>query len=91
MALVARGPHGNCLPFRYGDAVWGVQFHPEIGPPSLDHWCAPWSAALVQPGVSEDDTRHQDGRHLGGQPALAEAIFSGFAARLLTTPAAGTA
>jgi hypothetical protein len=56
-----------------------VQFHPEIGPASLDHWYAHWPAALAEAGVTEADARAADARHLPAQPALAEATFGGFA------------
>jgi GMP synthase (glutamine-hydrolysing) len=78
--LLERGARGSCAAFRYGDAAWGVQFHPELGPASLDHWYAHWPSALAEAGVNEAAARAQDARHLPVQPALAEAIFGGFAA-----------
>jgi GMP synthase (glutamine-hydrolysing) len=78
--LLERGARGSCAAFRYGDAAWGVQFHPELGPASLDHWYAHWPSALAEAGVTEAQARAADARHLAGQAALSEAIFGGFAA-----------
>jgi GMP synthase (glutamine-hydrolysing) len=77
--LLRRDALGRCVAFRFGDAAWGVQFHPEIEPAALDHWYADWQPALAEAGVSEDDARALDRRHLPGQAALAEAVFGGFA------------
>jgi GMP synthase (glutamine-hydrolysing) len=78
--LVTPGERGSCAAFRHGAGAWGVQFHPELGPASLEHWYAHWRAPLDEAGVSEADARAADARHLPGQPALAAAIFGGFAA-----------
>jgi GMP synthase (glutamine-hydrolysing) len=77
--LVAPGTRGSCAAFRHGESAWGVQFHPEIGPASLDHWYAHWPTALAEAGVAEADARAADARRLPAQPALAKAIFGGFA------------
>jgi GMP synthase (glutamine-hydrolysing) len=77
--LAQPGARGSCAAFRHGPSAWGVQFHPEIGPASLAHWYAHWPAPLAEAGVNEADARAADTRHLPGQPALAAAIFGGFA------------
>jgi GMP synthase (glutamine-hydrolysing) len=77
--LAHPGRRGSCAAFRHGASAWGVQFHPEIGPASLDHWYTHWPAPLAEAGVTEADARAADARHLPSQPALAAAIFGGFA------------
>ena len=65
--------------FRYGDSAWGVQFHPEVHSEGLDSWYEAGYAELPEAGVTEEEARAADARHLPGQPALADAIFGGFA------------
>jgi len=77
--LLERRAGAGCVAFRHGASAWGVQFHPEVDPPSLQHWYADWQPALAEAGVTEAAARERDAYHLGGQPALAGAIFSGFA------------
>jgi GMP synthase (glutamine-hydrolysing) len=77
--LVARGARPSCAAFRAGEHAWGVQFHPEIGQASLDHWYADWPQPLAEAGMTEADARAADARHLPRQADLAAAIFGGFA------------
>jgi GMP synthase (glutamine-hydrolysing) len=77
--LVVPGSRGSCAAFRHGESAWGVQFHPEVGPASLERWYADWPQALDEAGVARADARAADARHVPLQPALAEAIFGGFA------------
>jgi GMP synthase (glutamine-hydrolysing) len=65
--------------FRYGDCAWGVQFHPEVHAEGLDGWYRSGLAELPEAGVTEEQARAADARHLPGQPALADALFGGFA------------
>lgn len=65
--------------FRFGPCAWGVQFHPEVNQAILDGWYRDWPDACGQAGVRVEDARAADARHLGGQAALARAIFGGFA------------
>jgi GMP synthase (glutamine-hydrolysing) len=65
--------------FRYGDCAWGVQFHPEVHPEGLTGWYSAGLAELSDAGVTEEEARAADARHLPGQPALANALFGGFA------------
>ena len=65
--------------FRYGDRVWGVQFHPEVDPPALDGWYADGYQELDEAGVTEEQARAADAAHLPGQAALSDALFGGFA------------
>jgi GMP synthase-like glutamine amidotransferase len=74
-----RSPHGTGEGFRIGARSWGVQFHPELDAPALEHWYGEFGHALGQAGVAEQAARAADAAHLPGQRALSEAIFGGFA------------
>jgi GMP synthase-like glutamine amidotransferase len=74
-----RSPGGSGEGFRLGARAWGVQFHPELDAPALEHWYAEWDYALGEAGVTEAEARAADRAHLPGQRALSEAIFGGFA------------
>jgi len=76
--LLARAGAG-AEAFRYGDRAWGVQFHPEVDPPSLEGWYEDGYQELSEAGVTEDQARAADAEHLDGQAALSEALFGGFA------------
>jgi GMP synthase (glutamine-hydrolysing) len=65
--------------FRYGEHVWGVQFHPEVDPPALDGWYEDGYQELDEAGVTEEQARAADAAHLPGQAALSTALFGGFA------------
>jgi GMP synthase (glutamine-hydrolysing) len=65
--------------FRYGEHVWGVQFHPEVDPDGLEGWYVDATGELEDAGVTEADARALDAQHLPGQAALSEALFGGFA------------
>ena len=65
--------------FRYGECAWGVQFHPEVHDEGLDGWYRSGLAELPEAGVTEEEARAADARHLPGQRALADALFGGFA------------
>ena len=58
--------------FRYGDCAWGVQFHPEVHAEGLDGWYRAGLDELPEAGVTEEQARALDARHLPGQQALAE-------------------
>jgi GMP synthase-like glutamine amidotransferase len=74
-----RSPAGSGEGFRAGPSAWGVQFHPELDEPALEHWYAEWHDALGEAGVAEQDARAADRAHMPGQAALSAAIFGGFA------------
>jgi GMP synthase-like glutamine amidotransferase len=65
--------------FRAGRSAWGVQFHPEVDGATLDGWYAHYGTWLGQAGVSEQDARAADDRHLPAQAELAERLFGAFA------------
>jgi GMP synthase-like glutamine amidotransferase len=64
--------------FRWGDNVWGIQFHPEADADVLEGWYMDldW---LLEAGVEQAAAREADRLHLPGQRATAEGIFGGFA------------
>jgi GMP synthase (glutamine-hydrolysing) len=74
-----RRPGGSAEAFRYGDRAWGVQFHPEVDPESLDGWYETGYQELSEAGVTEERARAADALHLPGQRALSDALFGGFA------------
>jgi GMP synthase-like glutamine amidotransferase len=65
--------------FRFGEAAWGVQFHPELDGDMLDGWYAAYPGTLRQAGVSEVDARAADAVHDPAQASLADALFGAFA------------
>jgi GMP synthase-like glutamine amidotransferase len=65
--------------FRYGDCAWGVQFHPEVHDEGLDGWYKAGYAELSAAGITEEQARAADARHLPAQRALSHALFGGFA------------
>jgi GMP synthase (glutamine-hydrolysing) len=75
--LLAR-PAGTAEAFRFGSA-WGVQFHPEVDPVGLDGWYRSGLAELGEAGLTEAEARAADAQYLPAQPALAAALFGGFA------------
>jgi GMP synthase (glutamine-hydrolysing) len=75
--LLSRAGQGGEA-FRFGEAAWGIQFHPECDARALDDWYAD-VAWLREAGVEEAVARAADRVHLPGQPAVAQHIFGGFA------------
>jgi GMP synthase-like glutamine amidotransferase len=65
--------------FRAGTSAWGIQFHPEVDPPTLDGWYADGPHHLDEAGVSVDAARAADAHNMPGQAKLARALFGGFA------------
>ena len=74
-----RGPGHGAEAFRIGPSAWGVQFHAEVDAEALNAWYRDWPYALEEAGVTEEQTRAADARHLAGQRGLSEALFGGFA------------
>jgi GMP synthase (glutamine-hydrolysing) len=74
-----RRPGGTAEAFRFGERAWGVQFHPEVDPESLEGWYRTGYQELSEAGVTEEQARAADAQHLPGQRALSEALFGGFA------------
>jgi GMP synthase (glutamine-hydrolysing) len=65
--------------FRVGNRAWGVQFHPEVHDEGLDGWYRAGYGELAAAGVTEEQARAADARHLPAQRALSDALFGGFA------------
>ena len=78
--VYARAPGGRARGFRVGKNAWGVQFHPEVDDAALESWFAGWPELLDAAGVTQQDARAADARHLPNQAALAQAIFGAFRA-----------
>jgi GMP synthase (glutamine-hydrolysing) len=72
--------------FRFGECAWGVQFHPEVDGDVLEGWYATYGAWLAEAGVSEEQARADDARHLPAQRAQAERLFAAFAAVVAAAP-----
>ena len=64
--------------FRHGECAWGLQFHPEVGGDTLDGWYATYGDWLGEAGVTEEEARAEDRRHLPAQRAQAERLFGAF-------------
>lgn len=77
--VYARPDGGRGEGFRVGRAAWGVQFHPEVDQPALDGWYAAWPDSVTEAGTTEEAARAADALHMPHQPALAAALFGGFA------------
>jgi GMP synthase (glutamine-hydrolysing) len=74
-----RRPGDSGEGFRYGDRAWGVQFHPEVDPESLEGWYRMGYQELSEAEVTEEQARAADALYLDGQRALSEALFGCFA------------
>jgi GMP synthase (glutamine-hydrolysing) len=74
-----RRPGDTAEGFRFNDSAWGVQFHPEVHAEGLDGWYRAGFAELAEAGLTEEQARAADARHLPGQRALSHALFGGFA------------
>lgn len=72
--------------FRVGSCAWGIQFHPEVDSPTLDHWYAEDFAHLS--GREEAAARAADAEHLAAQAALGRSLFGAFAGAVARAAAA---
>ena len=48
--VLARNPHDGCHAFRWGDAAWGLQFHPEFSTGHMRGYIHARSEALANEG-----------------------------------------
>lgn len=65
--------------FRAGRCAWGLQFHPELDPPTLDGFYADYAGWLTEAGVLEADARAADAARRAAQADLARRLFGAFA------------
>ncbi len=64
--LLALGETFPNQAFRYGDAAYGIQFHPEVTAEIMLHWMNDSAASLSAPGASSKETQVEDAaRHNG--------------------------
>ena len=68
----------SCQAFRFADAAWGVQFHPDVDDPALEDWYAAWKTALEEAGVAEPAARAADAAHLPAHREAGPALFRAF-------------
>lgn len=69
---------GECFPhqaYRYGANAFGVQFHPEVDQPILEHWLTEGARELTAPGAQS--AAEQRDHHLRHDAAL-DRWFDGF-------------
>ena len=79
--LVARGRRGSCAAFRHGRRGLGRAVPPRDRPGVAGRTGTPTGRPpLAEAGVGEAEARAADAPPPGRQPALAAAIFGGFAA-----------
>ncbi len=65
--------------FRAGACAWGLQFHPEVDAAALDGWYARYGDWFGEVGITIEDARAADTRHMAAQADLAERLFGAFA------------
>lgn len=78
--LLARGDVFPNQAFRYGDAAFGIQFHPEVTPEIMLDWMNDSEASLSAPGASPKRTQIEDARRHNG---AVDAWLDGFLDRCL--------
>ena len=84
VTLLASGEGCANQAFRYGDKVYGVQFHPECTPQIFRRWQGSEQAAYGQPGAQ---SRDEQDRLMALHDATQGAWFNDFLARLFVPPA----
>jgi GMP synthase (glutamine-hydrolysing) len=73
--------------FRYGDSVYGLQFHLEVDAPMVERWLGIESLRreIAEHGFGADEIRSATRTHIGRSEALADQVFSAFIDRFATT------
>ena len=79
VTLLASGKNYANQAFRYGDKVYGVQFHPECTADIFRRWQQSETAAYGQPGAQ---TREEQNRLMALHDAAQGAWFNGFLERM---------
>jgi GMP synthase (glutamine-hydrolysing) len=59
---LARGEMFENQAYRYGDCVFGIQFHPEVTPDIMETWFASASHMLEYPGAHDAERQRADAR-----------------------------
>ncbi len=77
--LLLEGEQVRNQGFRYGDAAWGVQFHPEITAPVIEGWLAVAGDTVTKWGKTADQIREEGRRHLAREEERARAMMRRFA------------
>jgi GMP synthase (glutamine-hydrolysing) len=79
-ALELLGPRREGVEaFRWGEAAYGLQFHPEVDPATLDRWYADYDSFLPEAGLTEAEARAADRAHEEAQADLGRRLFTAFA------------
>jgi GMP synthase-like glutamine amidotransferase len=82
--LERAGPGGEA--FRHGASAWGVQFHCEADPVAVEEWYERFP--LDGTGITEEQARAADERHMEAQREVARTLFGGFARVVVSRTAA---
>jgi GMP synthase (glutamine-hydrolysing) len=69
-----------CQAFRYRENVYALQFHIEVGPENVAAMAAEWPRELEKEGIAGDRMVAECDRHLPALEAIAEQVFSRWAA-----------
>jgi GMP synthase (glutamine-hydrolysing) len=69
-----------CQAFRYGDDVYALQFHFEVGSENVAAMAAEWPRELEKEGIAGDRMIADCGRYLPALEAMAEQVFGRWAA-----------
>ena len=77
--LLLQGEHVRNQGFRYGDAAWGVQFHPEVTREVLEGWLGVAGDTTQRWGKSPDRIREEAGLHLAREEERAGEMVRRFA------------
>jgi GMP synthase (glutamine-hydrolysing) len=65
--------------FRAGACAWGVQFHPEVDAPVFERWCGGYPEQVEEAGMTLEQVRAEQDRHMPLQEKLAGRLFGAFA------------
>jgi GMP synthase (glutamine-hydrolysing) len=76
--LLSRGGEG-AEAFRYGEAAWGVQFHPDVDDRAMDRWLESFAPYIAEAGVDAGALRAESERRMAAQERTSRALFAAFA------------
>lgn len=80
---LARSEACEAQAFRYGDKVYGLQFHLEVDAPMVERWLGTESLRkeMAEHGFDPDAIRASTHEHIARSEALAQRVFSTFIER----------